>query len=104
VYVVGEEALVVENVAESLGACGYGHGLSVLVLVHLHNGVETLLQRITICCKADYRKYYPGTLVVWALAADLEELGCVSCVDVVARSGACVAGEDGEVSAGDAEC
>lgn len=89
-YVVGKESLVVEDVAESLCAGRDGHGLSVLVLVHLDNGVETLLQRITVCGEADYRQYYPGALVVWSFAANLKELGCVSCVDVVAGCRTCV--------------
>jgi hypothetical protein len=75
----------------------------VLVLVHLDDGVEVLLQRIAICREADDREDYAGTFVVWPLTADLEELGCVSGVDVVAGSRASVAREDGEVGSGDAE-
>jgi hypothetical protein len=104
VYVVREESLVVENVAETLGAGGDGHGLAVLVLVHLDDGVEVLLQRVAVGGETDYRQHYPCTLVVGALAANLEELGLVSCVDVVAGCGSSVAGEDGEVSTRDAEC
>src|SRR5215469_13835663 len=40
-HVVGKEALAVEDVTQSLGACGDAHGLAVLVLVHLDNGVES---------------------------------------------------------------
>jgi hypothetical protein len=76
----------------------------VLVLVHLDDGVEALLQCIAVRRETHTGEYYPRTLVLWSLTADLEELGCVSCVDVVAGSRACVACEDGEVGAGDAQC
>jgi hypothetical protein len=75
----------------------------VLVLVHLDDGIEVLLQRIAVCSETDDRKNYPGALVVWPLAANLEELRCISRVDVVAGSRASVARKDGEFSAGDAE-
>lgn len=67
-----------------------------LVLVHLDDGVEALLQRMAVGGESDDREDYPCALVVWTLAADLEELGLVACVDVVAGRRACVAGEDGE--------
>ena len=104
VYVVREESLVVENVAETLGAGGDGHGLAVLVLVHLDDGVEVLLQRVAVGSETDYGQHYPCTLVVGTFATNLEELGLVSCIDVVAGCGSSVAGEDGEVSTRDAEC
>lgn len=88
--------------AESLCTCRDGHGFAVLILVHLDNGVEAFLESVGVGCKAHNREDYPGALVVRALAANLEELGCVACVDVVAGCRACVAGEDGEVGAGDA--
>jgi hypothetical protein len=57
-----------------------------LVLVHFDDGVKALLQRFAVCCEADDREYYPRTLVLRALAANLEELGCVPSVDIVAGS------------------
>jgi hypothetical protein len=76
----------------------------VLVLVHLDDGVEVLLQGVTVGSETDDGQHYPCALVVGALASNLEELGLVSCVDVVAGCGSSVAGEDGEVSTRDAEC
>jgi hypothetical protein len=103
VYVVREESLVVEDVAEALRACRHRHGLAVLVLVHLDDGVEVLLQRMAVRSETNHREHYPSALVVWPLTANLEQLGLVSCVDVVARCGSSVAGEDGEVSTRDTE-
>ena len=101
--IVRKEAFVVENVAQALGTRGHAHGLAVLVFVQFDNGVEALFQGVAVCGESDDGEDYSGTFVVWAFAADLEEFGLVSCVDVVAGGGASVAGEDGEVSAGDAE-
>lgn len=102
-HVVGEEALVVQNVAEALRAGVYAHLLVVLVLVHLDDGVEALLERVAVGGEADYREHDLGALVVAAGATDAEEFGSVTRVDVVAAGAASVAGEDGEVGAGDAQ-
>lgn len=74
-----------------------------LVLVHLDDGVEALLERVAVCGKAYYREDDLGALVVAAGAADAEEFGSVARVDVVAAGAASIACEDGEVGACDAE-
>ena len=102
-HVVREEALVVEDVAETLRAGVHAHLLVVLVLVHLDDGVEALLERVAVGGEAYYREDDLGALVVAAGAADAEEFGCVARVDVVAAGAASVACEDGEVGACDAE-
>jgi hypothetical protein len=91
VHVVGEEALVVKDVAEALCAGVYAHFLVVLVLVHLDDGVETLLERVAISGEAYDGEDDLGTLVVAAGAADAEEFGGVARVDVVAAGAASVA-------------
>jgi hypothetical protein len=63
----------------------------VLVLVHLDDGVETLLERVAISGEADDGEDDLGTLVVAAGAADAEEFGGVARVDVVAAGAASVA-------------
>ena len=103
VHVVREEALVVEDVAEALGAGVDAHLLVVLVLVHLDDSVEALLERVAISGEADDGEHDLGALVVAAGAADAEQFGSVARVDVVAAGAASVACEDGEVGAGDAE-
>lgn len=103
VHVVREEALVVQNVAEALRAGVHAHLLVVLVLVHLDDGVEALLQRIAVGGEAYDREDDLGALVLAAGAADAEQFGGVARVDVVAAGAASVACEDGEVGAGDSE-
>ncbi|CAG8705354.1 2039_t:CDS:1, partial [Scutellospora calospora] len=103
VHVVREEALVVQDVAEALGASVHAHLLVVLVLVHFDDGVEALLEGVAVGGEAHDREDDLGALVVAAGAADAEEFGGVARVDVVAAGAASVAGEDGEVGAGDAE-
>lgn len=101
--VVGEEALAVQNVAETLGACGDAHGLVVLVSVHLDDGVETLGQGVAVGGKAYHAENNLAPLVLGTLATDAEELWLIAGVNVVARCGTGVAGEDGEVCACDAQ-
>lgn len=102
-HVVGEEALVVQDVAEALCAGVHAHLLVVLVLVHLDDSVEALLERVAISGEAHDGEDNPGTLVVAAGAADAEEFGGVARVDVVTAGAASVACKDGEVGACDAE-
>ena len=89
--------------AQPLCTGGHGHGFPVLVLVHLYDGIESLFQRVAIGGEPDDGKGDAGILVLGTLAADLEELGCVAGVDVVAGGGPGVASENGEVCAGDAK-
>lgn len=103
VDVVGEEALVVEDVAEALGAGVHAHLLVVLELVHLDDGVEALLERVAVGREADDGQHDARALVGAASAADLEEFGRVARVDVVAAGAAGVACQDGEVGSCDAE-
>ena len=77
-HVVREEALVVEDMAEALRARVHAHLLVVLVLVHLDNGVETLLEGVAISGEADDREDDLGTLVLASGAADAEEFGGVA--------------------------
>ena len=74
-----------------------------LVLVHFHDGVEALFQRVAVGGEADDGEDDFRARVGRAVAADLEEFGGVAGVDAVAGCAAGVAGEDGEVRAGDAE-
>lgn len=90
-HVVGEEALVVQDVAETLCAGVHTHLLVVLVLVHLDDSVETLLERVAISGEAHDGQDDSSTLVVAAGAADAEEFGGVARVDVVATGAASVA-------------
>ena len=70
-----------------------------LVFVHLDDRIETFFEGIAVCSESDDRKDDAGIVVI----ADAEELGDEARVDAVAGGGAGVAGEDGEVGAGDAE-
>nr|POE63607.1 hypothetical protein CFP56_04510 [Quercus suber] len=101
--VVGEEALLVQDVAQALRARVHRDVLAVLVLVHLHDRVEALGQRLAVGGEADDRQHDLGALVCGPGAADAEELGGVARVDVVAGGAAGVAREDGEVLACDPE-
>jgi hypothetical protein len=91
VHVVGKEALVVEDVTETLCAGMYAHFLVVLVLVHLDDGVETLLERIAISGEADYGQDDLGALVLAAGPTDAEEFGSEARIDVIAAGAASVA-------------
>lgn len=90
-HVVGEEALVVQDVAEALRTGMYAHLLVVLVLVHLDDSVKALLERIAVSGEANDGEDDLGPLVVAAGAADAEEFGSVARVDVVAAGAASVA-------------
>jgi hypothetical protein len=63
----------------------------VLVLVHLNDSVEALLERVAISGEAHDGEDDLGTLVVTAGAANAEEFGGVARVDVVAAGAASVA-------------
>jgi hypothetical protein len=63
----------------------------VLVLVHLDDGVEALLERVAISGEADDGEDDLGALVLTAGATDTEEFGGVARVDVVAAGAASVA-------------
>lgn len=97
VDVVGEETLVVEDVGETLGAGGNGHGLVVAVVVHLDDGVELLGQSIAIGGETNDGENNAGALLLRALAADAEQLRGVAGVDVVAGGVAGVTSHDGEI-------
>ncbi len=99
-HIVWEEALRVQNRAQSLRASFHAHGLPVLVAVHLDDVVEALLQGVAVGGEAYDREDDAGGGVV---GADAEDLGGEAGVDVVAGGGAGVAGEDGEGGAGYAE-
>ena len=100
VDVVGKQALRVEDGAQPLGTRLDRHGLAVLVAVHLDDVVEAFFQGIAVGGVSYHGEDDAAGLVV---GADAEELGGVPGVDGVARDGAGVAGEDGEVGAGYAE-
>lgn len=100
--VEGEEPLAVEDMAQPLRAGGNAHFFPVLVAVHLHRGVETFFQGVAIGREAYHRQHDAAAFVLWSFAADLEEFGDITRVDVVAACGTGVACEDGEVGAGDA--
>ena len=117
-HVVREEALRVEDGAESLGGGADAHRLAVLVAIGLDDGVEALLECVAVCGEADDRQddrgaagaglFGGGAVFVVVVVgrvryADPEYFGHVARVDVVAGCGACVAGDDGEVFACDAE-
>lgn len=72
-----------------------------LVLVHLDDRVQPLLQRVTVRSEADDGEDNATASVFRPIAADLEEFGDEARVDVVAGCGASIACEDGEVGAGD---
>lgn len=101
--VVGEEALLVENGAESLRTGLDAHRLAVLVAVHLDDGVEAFLQRFAVGGKSDHAEHDGGVVLGGCGAADLEDFGGVAGVDVVSAGGTGVAGDDGEVVAGNGE-
>ena len=103
VDVVGEEALLVEDGGEALGAGVDGHGLSVAVAVHLANGVEALLEGLAVGGEADDGEQDSGIVLGGVGAADLEDLGGEPRVDAVAGGQTGVAGHDGEVGAGNSE-
>ena len=103
--VEGEEALLIQQMGEALRTRSQRHGLAVLVPVQFHGGVEALAQGDAIGREADDREHDVGVRVgLGARGADLEEFRGEARVDAVAGCGACVAGEDAEVGAGDAEC
>lgn len=98
--VVREETLLVEDCRQSLSAGVDGDGLLVLVAVCLDDGVEAFFQRVAVGGEPDDGED-DGVRVrrvgVGGVGADCEEFGGEACVDVVARGGARVAGEDREV-------
>ena len=65
-----------------------------LVLVHLHDGVEALFQSITVSCKANHRKDDLCRIVV---GTNAKELGNIAGIDIVAAGGTSVTSEDGEI-------
>lgn len=73
------------------------------VPVHLADRIEALLQGLAIGCEATYGEDEVRIVLIGRAAADLEDLGVVSCVDAVAGSVSGVAREDGEVGTGDGE-
>lgn len=92
-HIVWEEALRVENRTQPLRARLHGHGLAVLVSVHLDDCVEAFFQGVAVGGEAHYRQ---DDARGWVVGSDAEEFGGMSGVDVVAGGGAGVAGEDGE--------
>ena len=84
VDIVREEALVVEDVTQTLGAGGNSHGLVVAVTVHFDDGVELLGEGVAVGGKSDYGQNDTSAFLVVAFAADAEEFGGVAGVDVVA--------------------
>lgn len=103
VRVVGEEALRVEDCREALRAGLDGDGLPVAVLVHLANGVETVLEGFAVGSEPDNREDYPGIILGRRGAADLEDLGVGPAVDGISGGVSGVACNDHEVLAGDRE-
>ena len=83
VNVVWEEALVVEDVAQPLRARGDGHGLVVLVFVHLDDGIEAFLECIAVRREPHDGQYYPCSNVFWPFTTDSEQLWRISSVNVV---------------------
>lgn len=74
-----------------------------LVAIHLNDCVKTFFECFAIGRKSDYCEDYVCVCAVIVGSADLEYFGRVAGVDVVAGGRSCVAGEDGEVVAGDSE-
>ena len=67
-----------------------------LVLIHLHDGVEALFQSIPVSCEAYHRKDDLRGIIV---GTNAKELGNVAGIDIVATGGASVAGKDSEIRA-----
>lgn len=65
-----------------------------LVPVHLDEDIEAFFQGVAICGKADDGEDDAAIRVV---GADAEDFRDEARVDVVARGGACVAGQDSEI-------
>ena len=101
-HVVREEALVVEQMAEPLGAGGCAHGLAVLVAIHLHDGVEPFGEGAAVAAEADDREDDPRVLPIGRVPAEAEEFGTVARMDAVPGCHARVACENCEVGAADA--
>lgn len=83
-YVVGEESLPVENCREPLRTSRDGHGLAVLVLVHLHHGIQPFLEGIAVRGEAHHGQNDVSTLASLIITADLEDLRNHARVDIVA--------------------
>lgn len=103
VGVVREEALLVQDGGQALGAGLDRHGLAVAVAVDLADGVEALLEGLTVSGEADHREHQGRVRVVGRRAANLEHLGVEAGVDAVTRRHSRVAGHDGKVVARDGE-
>ena len=104
VDVVGEEALLVEDGRQALGARVDGHGLAVPVPVHLADGVEALLQGIAVRREPHHGQQDVGVVLRRVRAPDLEHLRREPRVDAVPGRQSRVARHDGEVGARDGEC
>ena len=103
IRIVRKKALRVEYGRKPLRARIHRHVLAVLVLVHADDCIETLFERVAVCREANNREHNAGAFAGFFVPAYSEDLGRVPRVDAVARAHACVAGQDAEVFAGDAE-
>lgn len=75
-------------------ACFDAHLLAVLVFVHLHDCIETLLQGMAVCRESDYREDdFCGIII----GTDSKELRDVAGIDVVATRRSGIACQDREV-------
>lgn len=88
---VREEALRVQDRRQSLRARPHAHRLVVLVLVHLDDVVEALLESLSVRGESDHREDEVCPLAGLVVCADLEDFGCETGVDVVAGGRAGVA-------------
>ncbi len=102
-HVVREEALLVQHDAQSLCGGVDGHWFAVLVSVQLDDGVEAVAKRVAVCGETDDGEEEGSIGLRLVCAADLEDFWGVAGVDGITRGGTGVAGEDGEVGAGDGE-
>ncbi len=93
-YVVWEEALLVQDRGQSLRARLDGHRLAVLVSVHLDNGVEAFFECVAVSSEANNGE---DDAAIWIIGSDAEDFGDEAGVDIVAGGGASIAGEDCEV-------
>ncbi len=83
VDVVREETLVVQDRRETLGAGFDGHGLAVVVPVHLDDVVQTFLQCLSVGREPDYRQYDMCSRPTRVVPTDPVHLGRISRVDAV---------------------
>ena len=74
-----------------------------LVLVHLHHGIQSFLEGISIGSKPDHGQKDVSSFARLIVTTDLKDLGNHARVDIVSGCGAGVASEDCEVGTGNAQ-